>query len=174
MSEDTVIKMPADQYELYAEFGMVSEKAQVLEVEAGNVALTFLTIFIDKNNITTELKKMYSDIVDDLNSKTFGALVRQLKKTLNLSDSIIAVIDEALDRRNYLTHHFFRTHNFRLFSEEGRKIMMAELKEIREKLDKAHQMMSAIDSSMNQIAGREDLDMNKVLEMRMRGKRVNI
>lgn len=174
MSEESVIKMPADQYELYAEFGMVAEKAQVLEFEAGNVALVFLTIFFDKNDITPELTEMFKNIVDDLNHKTFGAMVRQLKKTLNLSDSIIEVIDEALERRNYLTHHFFRTHNFRLFSEEGRKIMMAELKEIQEIIDKAHQMMSTISSLMFQIAGHDDLDMNNIVEMQTRGKRVNI
>jgi hypothetical protein len=174
MSEESVIKMPADQYELYAEFGMVAEKAQVLEFEAGNVALAFLTVFFDKNDITPELTEMFRNIVDDLNHKTFGSMVRQLKKTLNLSDSIIEVIDEALERRNYLTHHFFRKHNFRLFSEEGRKIMIAELKEIQEKIDKAHQMMSAISSLMLQIAG-HDLDVNKVaLEMQTRGTRVNI
>jgi hypothetical protein len=166
--------MPTDQYELYAEFGITSEKAQDLELEVGNVALSYLTIFIDKNDITPELTKMFSDIVDDLNHKTFGAMVRRLKKTLNLSDSIIAVIDEALERRNYLTHHFFRTHNFGLYSEEGRKIMMAELMEIQAKLDKAHQFMSAIDSIMNQIAGLDNLDIDKILEMQTRGKRVKM
>jgi hypothetical protein len=36
--------MPADQYALYAEFGIAAEKAQVLAVAAGNVALGFLAI----------------------------------------------------------------------------------------------------------------------------------
>jgi len=34
--------MPSDQYELYAMYGMIAEKAQVLDLEAGNVALFFL------------------------------------------------------------------------------------------------------------------------------------
>ncbi len=29
------MSMPTDQYELYAEFGIAAEKAQVLEVDAG-------------------------------------------------------------------------------------------------------------------------------------------
>ena len=36
---------PADHYEVYTEFGMAAEKAQVLEVAAGNVALSYLTLF---------------------------------------------------------------------------------------------------------------------------------
>jgi hypothetical protein len=45
--------MPADQYKLYAEFGITSEKAQVLEVDAGNVALGFLAMFVDKAHTRT-------------------------------------------------------------------------------------------------------------------------
>jgi hypothetical protein len=37
--------IPADHYELYAEFGMTAEKAQIREVAAGNVALGFLAMF---------------------------------------------------------------------------------------------------------------------------------
>jgi len=38
------MSMPADQYELYAEFGIAAEKAQVLELEAGNVALLYIAL----------------------------------------------------------------------------------------------------------------------------------
>jgi hypothetical protein len=40
------MSIPADQYELYAEFGIAAEKAQVLEVAAGNVALSYLALFV--------------------------------------------------------------------------------------------------------------------------------
>ncbi len=42
------MNLPADQYELYAEFGMAVEKTQVLEVAAGNVALSFMMLFFDR------------------------------------------------------------------------------------------------------------------------------
>ena len=100
---------------------MVAEKAQVLEVAAGNVALGFLATFVKTDEITPEQTEFYRAIVDDVNRKTFGSLLEHLKKTMSLSDSIIKVIDEALERRNYLTHHFFRSHNFALYSEKGRE-----------------------------------------------------
>lgn len=41
------MNIPAEQYALYGEFGIASEEAQVLEVEAGNVALSFLALFVN-------------------------------------------------------------------------------------------------------------------------------
>ena len=165
--------IPADQYELYAEFGMVAEKAQVLEVAAGNVALGFLMMFVKTDEITPEQTEMYRAIVDDVNRKTFGSLLKHLKKTMNLSDSIIKVIDEALERRNYLTHHFFRSHNFALYSEKGRETMTAELKEIGEKLDLAKCTLDAMAKLMDQMAGRK-MDMGTIEKLILRGKKVDI
>jgi hypothetical protein len=177
MNEKPVTDIPPDQYELYATFGMIAEKAQVLELEAGNVALFFLAIFLvdkDKSKITPEQTEMFRAIVDDVNKKTFGALLKRLKKMMNFDDSIITKIDEALDRRNYLTHHFFRNHNFALFSEEGRKVMMEELIEIGKKLDLAQQMLGAISSILLQIGGWDSLDKEMALHLQARGKNVDI
>jgi hypothetical protein len=167
------VDIPADQYELYAEFGMAAEKAQVLEVAAGNVALGFLAMFIKTEQITPEETEMYRAIVDDVNRKTFGALLKHLKSTMNLSDSIINVVDEALERRNYLTHHFFRTHNFALYSEEGRKKMTGELKEIGEKLELAKRTLDAMAELMDQIAGRK-ADVKIAERLVARGKKIDI
>jgi hypothetical protein len=87
---------------------------------------------------------------------------------------MIAIVDEALDRRNYVTHHFFRTHNFRLYSEEGRKEMLAELKEIRAQLGLAQQMLEAMVALMGQIAGRKPMDMDWLQKLQSRGKKVDI
>jgi hypothetical protein len=165
--------MPADQYELYAEFGITSEKAQVLELEAGNVALGFLTMFVDKATITPELTEMFRAVNNDIDRKTFGSLLKQIKKLMILEDSISAVVDEALESRNYLTHHFFRSHNFALYSENGRKIMMAELKEIQGKLDLAHRTLSAMSELMFQMSGRE-MDKGLIEQFVARGKKIGI
>jgi hypothetical protein len=165
--------MPADQYELYAQFGIAAEKAQVLEVAAGNVALSFVTMLVKPEEITPEEMQMYRAIVDEVNRKTFGSLLNHLKKALTLSDSLIQIVDEALERRNYLTHHFFRTHNFALYNEEGRKVMMAELKEIQGKLDIAHRTLEGMAAGIDQIVGRTT-DRGMVERLVARGKKVNI
>ena len=37
--------LPTDHYQLYVEFGIAVEKAQILEVDAGNVAISYLAFF---------------------------------------------------------------------------------------------------------------------------------
>jgi hypothetical protein len=166
--------IPEDQYALYAEFGMTAEKAQVLETEAGNVALSYLTLFVNTDKITPEETEMYRSVVDDTNRKTLGALLKHIKGQLNFDDALVGVIDEGVKQRNYLTHHFFRTHNFALFSEEGRKVMFAELKEIQAKLDKAHAMLHVISELLGKIAGREGLANEEALRLQIRGKMVKL
>jgi hypothetical protein len=116
---------------------------------------------------------MFRAVVDDVNRRTFGYLLNHIKKTMSLSDSMITIVDEALERRNYLTHHFFRTHNFALYSEEGRKAMMSELEEIQKKLDLAHDVLVAMAQIMDQIAGRET-DKEMAERPVARGKKVSI
>jgi hypothetical protein len=118
------MSMPTDQYELYAEFGIAAEKAQVLEVDAGNVALSFLALFVDTDQISAEQRDMFRRIVDDVDRKTLGILLKIIKRGITIDPSILRVVDEALEQRNYLTHKFFRTHNFALFDAAGRKVMI--------------------------------------------------
>ncbi len=166
--------IPEDQYALYAEFGIAAEKAQVLETEAGNLALSYLTLFVNTDNITPEETEMYRSVVDDVNRQTLGALLKRIKGQLNFDDTILGVVDEAVKQRNYLTHHFFRKHNFALFSEEGRKVMVLELKEIQGKLDNAHARLYAISGLLLKIVGREGISNEEALRLKTRGEMVKI
>jgi hypothetical protein len=168
------MNMPEDQYALYAEYGIAAEKAQVLETEAGNVALFFLTLLVNTDKVSAEETEMYRSIVNDINRKTFGALLKHIKIIVKFDDSILKMMDEALERRNYLTHHFFRTHNFALFNAEGRKAMVVELKEIQEKLARAHMALCGISSLMNEIAGRSGVAEDMALRLKTQGKKVKL
>ena len=128
---------------------------------------------------TDEIGPEVRAVVDDVNRKTFGTLLKHLKSIVNIDDDIIKVTDEALERRNYLTHHFFRAHNFALFSEDGRKMMLAELKEIQCKLDHAGLLLEAMAASMDalaaQLRGLVPMDAAEAaLRLQRLGKRVDI
>jgi hypothetical protein len=166
--------VPQDQFAIYAEVGIAAEKAQVLELEAGNVALTYLTLFVDTDRITPEKTEMFRSVMDDVNRKTLGAILKHIKARLTLDDAIVSVIDEGLKQRNYLTHHFFRTHNFAIYSEAGREVMVAELKEIQGKLDRAHAMLRTIDALLDKMAGLEGISNEMALHLQTLGRRVNI
>ena len=168
-------EMPPDLRELYFLFGVTAEKAQVMETAAGNAALAYVTLFVDTGNVTPEMTEWFGQLVDDVNSKTFGILLRIIKNSINIGEDILADIDEALKKRNNVTHHFFRHHNFAIHSEEGRQAMINELKEIGQKFEHAHTLLGGLASGLHQLAGRPvDFSKEDGKRLEARGKRVNI
>jgi hypothetical protein len=166
----------ADEYDVYAEFGMTAEKAQSLEVAAGNVALSYLTLFYlyKTNTVSPEVTEMFGGIIDDLNAKTLGRLLRHVKSIGTVDDKILHAVDEALERRNYLIHRFFPTYNFAIFSETGRQEMIDELREIRGKLAFAEGILNAMAENFDTLAGRGGVSEKIAEELRSKGKRVKI
>jgi len=169
--------MPADQYELYAEFGIAAEKAQVLELEAGNVALLYIALIFKSEEIGHEQRKMLRSILDDCDRSTLGRLLRRVKSIGEFDASILSVVDQALECRNYLMHRFFRTHNFAILGEAGRKAMIEELKEIQCKLDRAQTMLLGVAGTLQKLAGLDKVpdEVTKQLELiQKQGKRVDL
>jgi hypothetical protein len=173
-NEAVTVDMPQDQYSLYAVFGMAAEKAQVLETEAGNVALFYVSLLVNTDEITPEETAMFRSLMDDVNRKTLGALLSHIKKQLKLDDAMISILDDGMEQRNYLTHRFFRFHNFALFSAEGRKVMLADLITIQTKLDRAHTTLSLITQILNEIAGRPRISDELALHFQKHGKKIDI
>jgi len=163
--------IPKDLYKLYAEYGIAAEKAQLLETEAGNVAIAFVALLVGIDELDDEKKRFYSNLVNDVNQKTLGRLLKHIKTIVNVDKKGIEIIDEALKQRNYLTHHYFRTHNFAIFSEDGRKKMIQELKDIQKKLDKAYACLLCISSLLEKLSDLNLPDLDKLVKA---GKKVKI
>jgi len=166
--------IPEDQYELYAQFGMAAEKAQILEVAAGNVALSYLTLFYQPDTISADERDMFRSVINDLNKKTLGRLLGHVKSTAQFSESILEIIDDALTQRNYLMHHFFRTHNYAIHSAGGRQKMVDELKDIRNKLALAEATLNGISECLDQFAGRQSAPEDIDAILRANGRQVKI
>ena len=165
---------PDDLKDLYFEFGLAAEMAQVMEVEAGNFALTFITAWFDPSKITDEHRKVFRSLIDDVNKRTFGNLVRHIRSATQLDDKIVEIVENALEKRNYLIHKFFRSHNFAIHSEEGRKIMRDELRELYNALSLAHTVLSGMTSTFKQIMDQKDISIDMAEKMIANGKRIKI
>lgn len=160
-----------DQIELYAAYGLAAEAAQVLEVDAGNVALLFVAFWMGTDQIDDEKRALFSSLEHDVNRRTLGDLLRHIKSSIRFDETIIKVVDEAVEKRNYLTHHFFRVHNFAIFSKDGRREMTKELEEIQQMLSIAHSYLSALSSLLGKHAGIQEAEIEQLVE---RGKKVRI
>ncbi len=165
---------PEDLKALYFEFGRTAEMAQVMEIEAGNFALAFVSLAFDPEKITDDERRYFSAIIDDVNSRTFGNLLKQIRKIGSISEGIETTINDALEKRNHLIHGFFRSHNFRINSEEGRKEMRVELEKIYESLSRAHATLSGMTHTFNQALGRPNITREEALKLMKEGKKVGI
>ena len=139
--------------DVYATFGRAADTAQALEVDAGNVALATLAVFVKQPGENEKDKRLARAVLDDLNSKTLGALLKTVKKIVSLDAETEAKLTDALTRRNYLMHHFFPTHNFAINSPEGCAQMVGELAEIQISLTTGQAILGAATSVLLKVAG---------------------
>jgi hypothetical protein len=168
------MSIPPDQYDLYAQFGIAAEKAQTLELEAGNFVLTYLGLFFKPGKTTEEQRGFLCSLVDDMNHKTLGRVLKSIKGLATFDQSFLTGVEGALERRNYLTHHFFRRHNFAIYSEQGRKAMIEELREIQEEFDLAYAMLSAASGALQGHTGLPHVTEEQIQKLVAEGRRIEI
>jgi hypothetical protein len=159
---------------LYFEFGRTAEMAQIMEIEAGNLSLAFVSLAFDPSKITDDERGLLRAIVENVNRRTFGNLLKQIRKIGGVSEAIQLMVDEALEKRNYLVHNFFRSHNLQINSEEGRKEMIAELGAIYISLSQAHAVLAGMTHTLNQAFGRPNISEQQAEELMRSGRRIDI
>ncbi|WP_052065694.1 hypothetical protein [Thalassospira australica] len=141
---------------VYEKFGEVSEAAQLLETELGTMLLE--NECLDADLIRRPDTAKASEILQKINKHTLGRLIFALKaKQKDLAVSAL-MLEKALDARNFLSHSFYRHHNFRRNSPEGRELMLNDLERLhREILDAYLALLSASGVNMDeQIASGEN------------------
>ncbi len=145
--------------EVYKKFGEVSEAAQLLETEIGTLLLgsrvnDFVSLPETLENgildspfvIDSEAAREY---LDQINASTLGKLLKGLSSSAARPDRTTELdLDFALKERNRLAHRFYRQHNFRRNSGEGRAIMLRDLESMHEVILRAYKavnLLSGID-----------------------------
>jgi hypothetical protein len=113
--------------DVYRKFGEASEAAQLLETELGTLLLLEQAIAED---LLGGDGKRATEIMRAINRQTLGTLIRNAKGNSQSIEEIAALLDRALRDRNRLSHSFYRQHNFRRNSGEGRALMMQDLEAI--------------------------------------------
>jgi len=160
--------------DLYAKFGRTAEMAQVMELEAGNLGLSYVLIAFDVNNLTNDQKLFLKSLSEDINRRTFGNLINILKQTMNIDQTIKDTIDSALEKRNYLTHRFFRTHNFAIHSAKGRVKMIEELSDLHEAFSFAHTLLNGMTHTLNELFGNPNITEEQAKKFLEEAKRVEL
>ena len=132
--------------EVYRKFGEVSEAAQLLETELGNLLLTHKCI--DRGLLEHPDAIRATAIYDRINRQTLGTLVRSIGSIADSIDDFEKLLTNAVAARNRLMHSFYLQHNFRRNSHDGRDAMLCDLEAIHEELLEAYKavlLLSGVD-----------------------------
>ncbi len=106
--------------EVYARFGLAYYMSECLHRELANDFA--MLSFSDPAHIT---RPRVEEKLAQAFSMTFGQLVQDLEPLL--PDNIIQKLDSALQKRNFLAHHFWYERSHLMFSNEGLATMAEEL-----------------------------------------------
>jgi hypothetical protein len=138
----------ATRDELYAKFGITAEAAQLFEVELGSLLLCARAIEQGWNFKADPDKAR--KLLRDIDRSTLGNLLRSLKKCVGLDDELANRFASALQTRNRLFHRFYESHNFKIQTDEGRDVMMADLEAMHVELFNAWQIASGITATVTE------------------------
>jgi len=132
--------------EVYRKFGEVAEAAQLLETQLGN--LLFKNGIVEADLISEPNHELASEIIKKINRQTLGQLINNVRNSTETVDQVELILTKALDERNRLSHSFYRLHNFRRNTEEGRAVMLKDLDSIHKNILIAYKtatLLSGID-----------------------------
>ena len=132
--------------DVHRKFGEVSEAAQLLETELGNLLLTHQCVEADL--LQNPDPDRATAIYDRINRKTLGQLIRSLGAAVDPVADLEQILSDALVARNRLTHSFYLRHNVRRNSDDGRDVMLSNLDALHRSLLRAYKallLLSGID-----------------------------
>lgn len=132
--------------DVYRKFGEAAEAAQLIETELGTLLL--LARGVDEGLLDKPNPARASDILDTINRHTLGQLIKNLNTTTQSLDRLDSLLTSAREERNRLFHTFYRGHNFRRNSDEGRALMLSDLESIHDALLRAYKaimLLSGVD-----------------------------
>jgi hypothetical protein len=133
--------------DVYWKFGFAAEAAQLLETELGNALIEHG--IVEGNLFNQPNANRAADLFRQTNHHTLGQLITKLKAKNQSIANLEGVLARALDERNRLFHSFYRQHNLRRNSDEGRQLMLDDLEAIHNTLFDAYKavlLLSGVDA----------------------------
>lgn len=116
--------------EVYAHFGLASYMAQCLER-----SIAMILVYIYGKGPTEITRTELDQVLNKTFKKTMGQLIKELGSK-NDADFVELELDLALEKRNWLIHNYFYDRSGYFLTQKGRDMMIVELIEIRELLER--------------------------------------
>jgi hypothetical protein len=144
--------------EVYARFGLAVYFAQVLEHGIVN-ALVILDLIPSRRHLARSADEWASEVdafMDRHFQASMGRLMTNLRDITQVDDALEQLLGEALRKRNWLVHHFFRERATEFMSSPGREQMISEVDGCRDLFQCADKMLEATVTPLRRKAGLTD------------------
>ncbi len=131
--------------EVYARFGLAVYQAQCLEHGLVN-ALVFLDLIPNKRRIAksaSEWAALVDSFMEARFELTLGKMIRALKDITVVPAELRDQLANALSKRNWLAHHYFRERAETFLTQSGRLAMVAELETMQAMFSQADDALDA-------------------------------
>jgi len=138
--------------------------AQVLEHELAN-ALVWLEFIPDAR--TQQQEKDLESYYEVNFAKTLGRLIKSLKRVSALPEELEASLQQAIETRNFLTHHYFREREPQISSGRYEELIV-ELEAMRAELERTDHLLSALTRPIRESYGLTDAVIQKEVRFRTR------
>lgn len=125
--------------EVYAHYGLAMYLAQCLEHGIVN-ALVILRL-PEKEKYT---RQDIDEFMDGKFQKTLGTLIKHLKSEITPLPDLEPLLTEALNRRNFLAHHYFRERAEKFVTRDGRSNMLHEIRSDQQLFENADNVLSKV------------------------------
>jgi len=147
VSANALTKTPAIR-EVYTWFGAAALDASCLELDV--LIILLLAAHLENPDVSEEALAARDTTLD---GKSMGQLLAELRRTFGLPDETATVLAEALAKRNFLIHHFWRERGPLLGSPEGCDAMCKELSTLSDTLRRALGHTSGIAQALGERVG---------------------
>jgi len=114
--------------EFFYELGLTVFQAQALE----DILITlFATLHVSEETAHEAIR----NLMDIKYKQSLGKIIKDVSKKVVIPQEILAELEEALEKRNWVVHHFFREFGMAALSLEAQDMAIVKLKECRELFD---------------------------------------
>lgn len=146
--------------EVYAWAGLALYYAQVFE--QGMIHTVYAGQIVN-GTITAEFNTAdaFRRVVD---SQTAGTILKRLKQHVTLDTESDDMCAEALRLRNFLAHHFFSDRSELFFSQQGRRLMLEELRAMTQVFGQVDRHLQAVMIDMHERVGLRRETFDKVFQ----------
>ncbi|MEB3263528.1 MAG: hypothetical protein VKJ66_04060 [Synechococcus sp.] len=144
--------------EVYARFGLAVYFAQVLEHGIVN-ALVVLYLIPTRRHLARSADEWAGEVdafMDRHFQAPMGRMMSSLRDVTYVDDDLEQLLNEALRKRNWLVHHFFRERASEFMSSPGREQMISEIDGCRDLFQSADKRLEAIVVPLRRKAGLTD------------------